>query len=112
MMDTEYNQYAFEKSQHYTEQMVELARQRWGDIPLSPQTYTWSDGTISVIVEHNVCDAAYPTQCQTVRLNFQETGFRGYDAPMIRESVDEGVGSDGRVVWSELEFACEWITMY
>jgi len=100
-MNQEYNDYSYVDAWKYTEQMVNFARQRWGDIPLSPQTYTWADGTVSIVVEHNICDRHHPTCCVTIRLNFQETGFRGTDEPQIRETVEKGIGSDGRVVHEE-----------
>ena len=105
-MRTEYDDYDIEKSAYYTEQMIELARRRWGDIPLSPQTHTWTDGTVSVHVEHNICDKYHPSLCYTVRLTSHETGFQGVGYPMIREAMDEGP-SDGRsTVWYE-EFAAD-----
>jgi hypothetical protein len=56
---------------------------------------------VSVLVEHNICDKYHPSCCITARLNFQESGFRDETEPGIRESLEQGLGSDGRVGYEE-----------
>jgi len=77
----------YEKAQHYTREVVQLAQEMWGDVPLHPETHTWDDGTVSVLVEYR--RPAYHDLSRTVviQLNFQETGDRYVDGPLIRESV-------------------------
>ena len=87
-------EYDVEKAAAYTEQIIAIAKDLWGDVPLHPETHTWADGTVSVLVEHrrpNYDDLHRTAVC---KLNFQEDGFRDEDGPALRETVSKGRGSD------------------
>jgi len=92
-------EYDYEKAAQYTKQLVQLAQDLWGDVPLQPQTHTWGDGTVSIQVYHRFSSSENPDPSNMVELelNFQETGFHSLkDDYTVREVVKR----DGTVLFS------------
>jgi hypothetical protein len=98
MVGGEYN---FEKAAHYTEQVVGLAQDLWGERPLSPRTFTWSDGTVSIQVKHTFSGGPLIGAYWRLGLNFQETGFSGESEMAVRETVEYDWLDGNRVVYDQ-----------
>jgi hypothetical protein len=110
-MTDEYT-YDFEKARYYTEEMVDLARRRWGEVPLSPKTMTWGDGTVSVIVRHTPPGGPQPmNEYVEVTLDFHEDGTTLNEGPTVREVVETGVGRNHKVESVEV-LSTELIDLY
>lgn len=99
MNDQEYNDYAYEKSRYYTEKVVNVARERWGDVPLSPKTHTWADGTVSIQIHHTIVIENQLRDVARATLNFQETGWYHTEGPTILETVVVERGDEKQTVW-------------
>jgi len=108
------NEYNTEKANHYTKELLQLAQERWGDVPLTVKTLTWADGTVSVKIHHN---APIPkdlrANCQ-LKLQFHEDGFRDATHPQLREVgiIERLREFEENEVFHEQELLLNNITMY
>lgn len=92
-------EYDVAKAAQYTEQIIGIAKDLWGDVPLHPTTHTWADGTVSIQIEHRRPTYGNLHRTTVCKLNFQEDGFRDEDGPALRETVSKG--RDRGLLYSE-----------